>query len=120
MLARRKDARYADAERLHHRREVCARSQCDNQNLGWRINEPDGVTLREVGLSNAGCTGDELGDCTTALFWHRLRGCAPVEGSPFRDVVFAHAWHRPNENKMSDGGRERSSLAVKGWKSSQM
>ena len=27
--------------------------------------------------------------------------------------------HRPNENKMSDGGRERASLAVKVWKSSQ-
>src|SRR5438874_12923667 len=26
---------------------------------------------------------------------------------------------RPNENKMSDGGRERASLGVEGWKSSQ-
>ena len=26
---------------------------------------------------------------------------------------------RPNENKMSDGGRERASLGVKEWKSSQ-
>ena len=26
---------------------------------------------------------------------------------------------RPNENKMSDGGRERASLGMKGWKSSQ-
>ena len=26
---------------------------------------------------------------------------------------------RSNENKMSDGGRERASLALKGWKSSQ-
>jgi hypothetical protein len=25
----------------------------------------------------------------------------------------------PNENKMSDGGRERASLEVDGWKSSQ-
>src|SRR5881392_1709907 len=28
--------------------------------------------------------------------------------------------HRPNENKMSDGGRERASMAVEVWKSSQM
>jgi hypothetical protein len=28
--------------------------------------------------------------------------------------------HRPNENKMSDGGRNRASLGVKGWKSPQM
>jgi hypothetical protein len=28
--------------------------------------------------------------------------------------------HRPNENKISDGGRERASLGVEGWKSSQM
>jgi hypothetical protein len=27
--------------------------------------------------------------------------------------------HRPNENKMSDGGRGRASLGVNGWKSSQ-
>ncbi len=27
--------------------------------------------------------------------------------------------HRPNENKMSDGGRERASLGVEVWKSSQ-
>ncbi len=27
--------------------------------------------------------------------------------------------HRPNENKMSDGGRGRASLGVKVWKSSQ-
>jgi len=26
---------------------------------------------------------------------------------------------RPNENKMSDGGRERASLGVEVWKSSQ-
>ena len=25
---------------------------------------------------------------------------------------------RPNENKMSDGGRDRASLEVEGWKSS--
>jgi hypothetical protein len=28
--------------------------------------------------------------------------------------------HRPNENKMSDGGRDRASLGVEFWKSSQM
>jgi hypothetical protein len=27
--------------------------------------------------------------------------------------------HRPNENKMSDGGRERASLGMEVWKSSQ-
>jgi hypothetical protein len=27
--------------------------------------------------------------------------------------------HRPNENKMSDGGRDRASLGVEVWKSSQ-
>jgi hypothetical protein len=27
--------------------------------------------------------------------------------------------HRPNENKMSDGGRHRASLGLKVWKSSQ-
>jgi hypothetical protein len=27
---------------------------------------------------------------------------------------------RSNENKMSDGGRNRASLAVNGWKSSEM
>jgi len=26
--------------------------------------------------------------------------------------------HRPNENKMSDGGRDRASLGVEVWKSS--
>jgi hypothetical protein len=30
------------------------------------------------------------------------------------------AGHRSNENKMSDGGRERASLGVELWKSSQM
>jgi hypothetical protein len=30
------------------------------------------------------------------------------------------ARHRPNENKMSDGGRDRASLGVGVWKSSQM
>ena len=29
-------------------------------------------------------------------------------------------FHRPNENKMSDGGRGRASLGVNEWKSSQM
>ena len=28
--------------------------------------------------------------------------------------------HSPNENKMSDGGRQRASLGVEVWKSSQM
>ena len=28
--------------------------------------------------------------------------------------------HRPNENKMSDGGRGRALLGVAGWKSSEM
>ena len=27
--------------------------------------------------------------------------------------------HRPNENKMSDGGRDRAAVGVKVWKSSQ-
>jgi hypothetical protein len=31
----------------------------------------------------------------------------------------ANTEHRPNENKMSDGGRERASLEMNGWKSSQ-
>jgi hypothetical protein len=28
-------------------------------------------------------------------------------------------WYRPNENKMSDGGRRRASLELEVWKSSQ-
>jgi hypothetical protein len=32
---------------------------------------------------------------------------------------FHVVWNRSNESKMSDGGRERASLEVGGWKSSQ-
>ena len=35
-------------------------------------------------------------------------------------AVMKHAFGlHPNENKMSDGGRERGSVGVNGWKSSQ-
>jgi len=37
-----------------------------------------------------------------------------------RDDEYCQAWHRPNENKMSDGGRDRASLGVEVWNSSQM
>jgi len=36
-----------------------------------------------------------------------------------RDEDYTQNGHRPNENKMSDGGRGRASLGVKVWKSSQ-
>jgi len=41
----------------------------------------------------------------------------------FRDKAAKRSCHGsmgPNESKMSDGGRNRASLAVNGWKSSEM
>jgi hypothetical protein len=60
---------------------------------------------------------------------------SPTATSDTRQIRFAHRvlllrnvwivrcdidrWKSPNENKMSDGGRGRASLGVKGWKSSK-
>jgi hypothetical protein len=46
----------------------------------------------------------------------RQLGCKALGYSRFRGKI----GHSPNENKMSDGGRERASLGVQVWKSSEM
>ena len=48
--------------------------------------------------------------------WRRGGGCG---NNPCKDQNQQAGAHRSNETKMSDGGRERASLGVKVWKSSQ-
>jgi hypothetical protein len=91
VLAWRKDARYAGAKSLHDRREICAGSERDNQNLCWRINETDAVTLRQVGIGNTGGSGDKLRDSSAPLLRHGLRRRAPVERGAFWDFELTHA-----------------------------
>jgi hypothetical protein len=52
----------------------------------------------------------------------RLQSCLNIVNICTADHDFPRFhgdMHRPNENKMSDGGRERASLGVEVWKSSE-
>ena len=62
--------------------------------------------------------------CFAIDVWERRRGWSDVQAllriySDFGDRIRFQRMGS-NENKMSDGGRERASLAMSVWKSSQM
>ena len=61
----------------------------------------------------------KIDECNGQLvLMHDARGNL-AGGNVAEDAAIIACAHRPNENKMSDGGRDRESLGVEVWKSSQ-
>ena len=79
------------------------------------FNETDQRLSFELVLHRAG----QQSAAAIALGNDLLKSACIIVGYPKVLLVGVRA-HKPNENKMSDGGRERVSLGVKVWKSSQM
>jgi hypothetical protein len=92
--------------------------------LRARLQGLGGQSLSGVQWNSRQQHGDGTAECSRnrsragALYSNPARALGRAK---LRDPssVQAHVWLKSNENKMSDGGRDRASIGVEVWKSSQ-